>query len=174
MLTISLDGNFEAALQRQIDALSSGNLETAMAAAGRAAGVAAESVISPYPPPSGRPLDRFYQRTNAEGKTYLSKFKSRRQQGYVLSLAARGLIPRRRTGQLGRSITSDVRDVSADGVTVVVGTNLNYAPFVIDRYRMSAYHKGTWTPLQDDVERGLPIVIEAANRAFIIAIRKLL
>lgn len=173
MFDIELSGNWNATLQRQIDALSPNSLQTAMEAAGRAAGVAAESVVSPYPTQSGKPLEVFYTRTSiVDGRSFQSKFKSLKQQRYVLALAARGGIPSRRTGTLGRSITSDIQNASPIGVTVIVGTNVNYAPYVIDRYRQSRYHAGNWTPLQDDMERGQPQITAAANAAFIKSIRQ--
>jgi hypothetical protein len=175
MYSISISGNADAVLQKQINALSPANLQSALAAAGRAVGVAAEGSISPYPPPSGKPLPKYYTRVSkVTGQTYLSKFKSLKQQRFVLSLAARGLIPYRRTGLLGRSITSDIRDLSATGVSAVIGTNTTYAPYVIDRVKQSHYHKGNWTPLQDDIERNLPAITEAGNEAFVQAVRQLM
>lgn len=168
MFEIEIAGNADKALQAYIDALSPPALQDGLEAAGRAGGVAAESVVSPYPVASGKPLTVFYTRVSAvDGKTYQSKFKSLKQQRYVFSLLARGLIPTRRTGTLGRSITSDISDLSPEGVTIRTGTNVNYAPFVIDKYRQSRYHMGTWTPLQDDIERGQPVITQAANAAFI-------
>lgn len=174
MFNISIDRNIDAALQRQIDALSDANMQTALVAAGRAAGVAAESVVSPYPPPSGKPLPIYYTRTSiVTGKQFKSKFKSLAQQRYVLALAARGKIPYKRTGILGKSITSDISNLTSQSVTVSIGTNKGYAPFVIDKYRQSHYHMGNWTPLQTDIERGLPTISDAANRAFADTVRRL-
>lgn len=172
MFNITIGGDWNATLQRQIDVLSPSVLQSAMEAAGRAAGVTAESVVSPYPPQTGNALPLFYVRTSiVDGKQFMSKFKSLKQQRYVLALAARGGIPSRRTGTLGRSITSDIDSLTPVSVTVKIGTNVNYAPYVIDRYRQSHYHAGNWTPLQDDIDRGQAQISAAANSAFIGVIR---
>lgn len=167
MFEVDITGNADAAMQRYLDALSPPELQAGMEAAGRAAGVAAESVISPYPVASGKPLAVFYDRISiVDGRAFKSKFKSLKQQRYVLALAARGLIPTRRTGTLGRSITSDIENASPGGVTVKVGTNKGYAPYVIDKYSQSHYHKGTWWTLDDEIERGMPVITKAAQTAF--------
>src|SRR5687767_3645739 len=72
-----------------------------LAAAGKRMGVAAESVIPPYPPPSGKPRPKIYQRQRADGITYLSAFKNQAQQGAVFALINAGKVPFVRTGLLG-------------------------------------------------------------------------
>src|SRR5262245_35745915 len=76
--------------------------------AGRKVGVAAEGMVSPYPQASGNPLPLYYTREHVsgpdKGKPFQSKFKSQAQQKLVMALVAKGKVPYRRTGQLGRSI----------------------------------------------------------------------
>lgn len=165
MYEISIGNELDAAMSRVLISLSPAGQTQVMGAAGRAAGVSAEGFVSPYPLASGKPLAKWYTRTDKQGKTYQSKFKSLKQQRYVLALAARGAIPYRRTGTLGKSITSDVENATADGVTVRVGSNYKGAPYVIDRYRQSHYHTGTWATIQDDIEAHLPEISQAANQA---------
>lgn len=144
------------------------NIQDVLAAVGKTVGVAAESIVSDYPPVSGKPLEKFYSRTDAKGHTYKSKFKSLKQQRYVMALGARGGIPTRRTGSLGKSITSDITDLSDTGVTVVIGTNRPYAPYVIGTPEegQSHYHQGTWTPLNDDIANNIGKLQLVAQKEF--------
>ncbi len=67
-----------------------------------------------------------------------------------------------RTGQLGRSITSlqgahpnalgRVGELGGD-IVGIIGTNLEYAPYVIDKERQAYMHKGRWYTLQDVVTK---------------------
>lgn len=116
--------------------------------AGARAGVKAEQIAGGYPEPSGKPLAVFYQRVDANGKAYMSKFKSQKQQGKVFSLIKRGKIPYSRKGKLGASITSRAQ-LAGEGLLITVGTNLQYAPWVIGKAEQSHYHAGTWIPLLD-------------------------
>ena len=135
--------------------------------AGTKVGIAAEALASPYPPASGNPLPLFYTRQRKDGTTYLSKFKSVAQQKLVMALVAKGKVPYKRTGQLGRSILSKPR-IAGDGVVIVaIGSNLAYAPYVIDKVMQSHYHMGTWTPIQDDIERGLPQLAAVAVKSIV-------
>lgn len=137
-------------------------------------GVAAESVVSPYPPQSRKPLPDFYTRQRKDGTTYLSKFKSIKQQAKVILLGRDGRIPYRRTGTLGRSITSDAENVTPDGADVVIGMALQYARFVIGRPpEQSHYHQGNWTPLADDIEKHLGEIEQAGVNEFLRQWRKL-
>lgn len=133
--------------------------------AGRYAGTTAEGIVSEYPRATGKPLTKHYRRTRKDGTSYLSKFKSPRQQGYVFALAAKGKIPHRRTGQLGRSITSSA-DLSGNAVITRVGTNNRAAPHVIgdSPKPQSAYHRGNWTPLTSAIRRGLPTITRAFEK----------
>lgn len=129
--------------------------------AGERAAVKAESIISPYPPASGKPLERVYVRERVNRKTgqtetYLSKFASLRQQKKVMSLAAAGKIPYRRTGKLQQSMTARAKVVSVRRVEISVGSNRVYAPFVIGEPGIqSRYHAGNWTPLARDIDVNL-------------------
>src|SRR5690348_6442772 len=154
MADIQLTGDFATQFfDRMINGLSDDSLENILEVTGRAVGVAAEGVVSEYPEPSGKPLERFYDRVDSKGRAYKSKFKSIKQQRYVMALVNRGGVPYRRTGQLGKSITSDIRDLSPTSVTVVVGTNDTKAKYVIGTPEegQSHYHQGNWTPLQTDI-----------------------
>lgn len=120
--------------------------------AGKRVGLEGERVAAIYPPASGKPLPRVYVRQRKGGGTFVSKFKSDKQQGYFWWAFNNGEldVPYGRTGQLGRSITSEARLVG-DGVEVAVGTNLPYAPQVIGNRetQQAQYHWGTWTPLDE-------------------------
>lgn len=158
------------ALQLKLGSIA---MEQALMQAAKLGAAKAESVVSPYPPVSGKPLPNIYPRQvealkpytiNIEGskvkrepgQTYMSKFPSKKAQGgFFYYLGKRTIrIPYRRTGTLGRSITSKVRR-TADAVYIDVGTNVSYAPLVIGKERQAAYHRGNWTPLQDDIENNI-------------------
>lgn len=174
MTDIQLTGDFATQFfDRMINGLSDESLENILAVTGRAVGVAAESVVSEYPEASGKPLERFYDRVDSKGRAYKSKFKTLRQQKYVMALGARGGIPYRRTGQLGKSITSDIRDLSPTGVTVVVGTNDTKAKYVIGTPEegQNRYFFGVWTPLADDMRNNLTLLSAVAQAAFSKAVR---
>ena len=134
-------------------------------------GLAAEEVApggrrNPYPPQTHNPLPLFYERTNAKGETYRSKFKSLRQQRKVMALINEGAIPYRRTGTLGKSFTHSVPHVVGPGVVQVeVGTKLAYAPYVVDIDVQSHYHLGNWKTLQADLYGALNDLSIVAMRA---------
>src|SRR5258708_670145 len=86
------------------ETFSSAVADQVLLIAGQRVGVAAEALVSPYPPASGNPLPLYYPRQRKDGTTYTSKFKSMAQQRKVMALVAAGQVPYRRTGQLGRSI----------------------------------------------------------------------
>ncbi len=144
--------------------------------AGRKVGVAAEALVSPYPQASGNPLPLFYTRTHEsgpdKGKQYQSKFKSMAQQRLVMALIAKGKVPYRRTGQLGKSILSKPSLAGTGVVIVAIGSNLAYAPYVIDKVMQSHYHMGTWTPIQDDIQRGLPGLAAVAVKSIVADVNK--
>ncbi len=130
-----------------------------LGAAGKRMGVAAESVIPPYPKASGKARPKIYQRQRADGSTYLSAFKNAAQQGLVFALINAGKVPFVRTGLLGRSITSAISDLTGSSVTVRIGTADKKAPLVIgDDSQQAVYHKGTWWQL---------VKVMTANRATI-------
>lgn len=158
---------------KMIDGLSDTSLSYIMVFTGKAVGVAAESVVSEYPEASGKPLEKFYTRTNAKGQNYQSKFKSLKQQRFVMALVANGKVPYRRTGQLGRSITSNIANVTATSVDVVIGSNYPAAVNVIGTpdEGQSHYHQGTWTPLQDDLNNNAAKLSAVAQTAFGQAVR---
>ncbi len=149
-----------------LDALLGPKMPSVLYAVGAKVGVAAESVVSDYPPPSGKPLDEYYTRTSKDGKRrFKSKFKSAAQQGYVFHLLRAGKIPYRRTGLLGRSITSKVVEATATSVSVAIGTNDKKAKYVIGTPSegQSHYHQGTWTPLQVNIDTHTKVLADAAQ-----------
>lgn len=177
MLTFDTS-DIDRAVKQAQSILSDANMTTLFRAVGQAVGVAAESVVSEYPPASGKPLAVYYDRTSTAAKpyrpakgaplrtpgaTFRSKFKSARQQGKVFALKKEGKIPYRRTGTLGKSITSKVTEADAKGATVSVGSNIPYAPFVLDESEQSHYHQGVWTPIQQDIRDNLPTLQRAAD-----------
>ncbi len=141
-----------SALIRASKIFSTETRQKILAKAGKRMGAAAESFVPDYPPPSGKPLEKFYTRTEAFGrptKPYLSKFKSDKQAYYVLFvLGKNGKIPYKRSGLLGRSITSAISDLTGESVTVTIGTAIKGAPYVIgDDDAQSNYHKDHWWQL---------------------------
>lgn len=160
------------------DILSDANMTTLFRKVGQAVGVQAEALVSEYPPASGKPLEMFYDRTSTAakpyrpekgaplrtpGSTFRSKFKSARQQGKVFREIKQGKVSYRRTGTLGKSITSQVTEFDARGATVSVGSNIPYAPFVIDQEQQSHYHQGNWTPIQQDITNNIDTLQRAAD-----------
>lgn len=65
----------------------------------------------------------------------------------------------RRTGTLGRSISTDVKPVGGS-VTGIIGTPVEYAPYVIDEDRQAWMHRGRWWTLQSVVRKSLDRVVE--------------
>lgn len=159
MFNVQLKSNIQAGMRRYKQAFGSQALQAAMLDAGKYAGTIAEGVVSEYPKATRKPLPKIYTRTRKDGKTYKSKFASKKQQGYVFALGVKGKIPYRRSGELGRSITSSA-DISGTAVIVRVGTNKPYAPKVIgDSPRpQSAYHRGNWKPMTSSLQRGMPLI----------------
>lgn len=163
MFTIHTNNAIREGMRKYKQVFGRENLSAILLDAGKYAGVIAEGIVEEYPRATGKPLVKHYRRTRKDGTSYMSKFKSARQQGYVFALAAKGKIPYRRTGQLGRSITSSA-DLSGNAVITRVGTNNRAAPYVIGNSPrpQSAYHRGNWTPLTSSIRTGLPRI----NRAF--------
>lgn len=127
-----------------------------LAKAGKRMGVAAESFVPNYPIASGKPRPKIYLRTSAvDGSLFYSAFESQAQQGKVFSLINEGKVPYKRTGTLGRSITSGIDPSSLTGssVTVRIGTAIKYAPLVIgDDAQQDPYFKGIWWQLNKVME----------------------
>ena len=118
----------------------------------RKVGVVAEGRVSEYPVPPSKPLPKIYQRTRSkDGSTYLSKFKSMKQQVFVVKkMQEEGRYTR--TGTLGGSISSEAKRVKTFKFEVSVGTNIDYAPLVIgEREDQAMIHQDRWTPLSDDI-----------------------
>jgi hypothetical protein len=134
-----------------IDSTSAQN--EALLYAGRRAGVKMEEIAGNYPPASGKPLTEFYERVDSKGRAYRSKFKSLRQQRKVIMLGKKGMIPTRRTGRLGASMTSDAQIVSP-GIVMRVGTNEPSAKYVIgDPDTQNHYFNGVWNSLPTTIRQ---------------------
>lgn len=166
-------GEVNPLLNRMRTTLGSSAVNASLLVTGRKVGVAAEGVVQEdmYPPASGKPLPLHYTRRRKDGSTYKSKFKSLKQQRKVMSLVKNGKVPYRRTGTLGKSITSTAQ-LSGNGVTVTVGSKLKSAPYVIDAERQSHYHKGTWTPIQVALQKALPMLRVLAAKTLVKEIAK--
>ena len=98
-------------------------------------------------------------------------FVSDRQRRYFFAALREGRIqiPYRRTGTLGRSITTDV-DVSGDEIVGEIGTGLDYAPWAvgpdypgIDGQYQAHIHEGRWWQFDEVMADNLP----DAERLFI-------
>lgn len=175
MIDLQIDDQVSKALIKVGQLFGGAVLTPIMLKSGQVAGVAAESFVSPYPQASGKPLAKFYTRTRRDGSTYKSKFKSMKQQRFVMGLAAQGKIPYKRTGTLGRSITSEAQNATANSVDVVIGSNRKHAPFVIGQPPIqSHYHMGTWTPLETDITRNVSKIADAFGRAALTEINRYL
>ena len=80
------------------------------------------------------------------------QFVSEKQRRYVMLLVRQGKVPYRRTGTLGRTITSEVKSIGND-VVGTVGSSVPHAPWVIGHKTVGSagpqarYHKGTWKTL---------------------------
>lgn len=142
--------------------------------AGHVAGAKMEEFAREYPPPSGKPLELWYTRTDKDGRAYKSKFKTMRQQRKVFALIRAGAVPYRRSLLLGRSLTHEVTVING-GVRVEVGTNIPYARYVIgEPPDQSHYHQGHWTPLatliaqhQDEIARAFSYELLTAVKAYL-------
>lgn len=142
--------------------------------AGDRVGAAAEAAVKEdmYPPPSGKALPIFYTRTRKDGTTFQSKFKSDKQQRYVMMLVSKGLIPYKVTGKLGQSIAWVTALADSGVVLVRVGSNLPHSVYVLDADQQSYYFKGVWTPLQRSVEAAMPMLNKVAVDAIISQVNK--
>ena len=104
-------------------------------------------------------------------------FKTERQRRYFFWALHAGeiTVPYRRSGQLGRSLTTEVRPLGND-IVGLIGTNTVYAPWVISdraidgRGPQAQYHAGRWWTLQQVVRDNVGAVIDV----FRTEIRKLL
>lgn len=170
-------------LERIKDVLGETGMREALQVVGRKVGIKAESLIPPYTTASGKPLPERYQRVSLAqhkyrpapgqpfrypGQAFMSKFPSDDAQGGFFGRLSDGLIrlPYRRSGTLGKSIVSEVIELST-GVDIVIGSNLAYAPLVIDRDKQALYHRGTWWTLQDVIEGNADVLLETAERELI-------
>lgn len=146
----------KALLKKLSRALSKDKLDKIALRLGGLVGAAAEARAREYPKPARKKLEKIYTLDVAFGrkvKPYKSIFKSAKQAAFVILSLRDGklVVPRKRTGTLGKSITHSVKVVGTH-VGITVGTNLGYAEKVIGKPpAQSWYHQGTWTPLVDAV-----------------------
>jgi len=138
--------------------------EDILMAVGGAVGTKAEEIMREYPEAPNRPLDLVYERKDAKGKTYYSKFKDFKSQRGFFQALKKGLIviPYKRTGKLVQSLTH-VSKVIGNAVKVTVGSNMPYASKVIGAKRtggvsgwkdgmQTAYHEKTgWKSLPNEM-----------------------
>lgn len=148
-----------------------------MTVCGKRIGAAAMRYAAEYPEPSHKKLEKIYIRNTAFGrptKPYKSKFKSDKQAYYVIFvLGKEGKIPYKRTGTLGKSMTSAIAAVSSIGVVVEVGTNIPYAALVIgDEGEQSKYHQGTWLTLPQRLDANAEKLRRVAVSAYTTEIDK--
>lgn len=135
----------------------------------RAMGAEMEAAVPEYPEPSGLPRPLAY--TDRFGRP--SKWASDKQRRYVMALIRQGKVPYRRTGLLGKSITTETEiDAARLTVGVDIGTNAPHAPYVIDEKRQALYHKETWWTLQPVIRGAAPAVIRAGVARFVKAVRE--
>lgn len=173
MIRASLSGNTDALLKRVADVFGGAARDRVLLGAGKVMGAAAEQIAVVYPQQTHKPLPLYYTRKRRDGTTYKSKFKSAAQQGLVMSLAAQGRLPYRRTGFLGRSVTSRA-DAEGKVVIVSIGTNVNYAPYLLDEARQSHYHQGNWTTMHTNLVDNLDFLRRAAAAEVNTAVREML
>lgn len=134
----------------------------------RAMAATMEGSVPEYPEPSGLPRPLAY--TDDQGRP--SKWASAKQRRYVMWLVRSGKVPRRRTGLLGKSITTRVIvDVPRLEAGADIGTAVPHAPYVIDETRQALYHKETWWTLQPAMQAAAPEVFRAGVGAFVKAVR---
>lgn len=113
-----------------------------------------------------KPLQRWAFRIQAELATYPQPIPSglfmstatEKQKRAFFALLSSGLIPKNRTGELGRSWTTSVR---VEGLTIKaeVGTNLKYARFVQGE-DIQPFHSGRWETTDDVLDRNRNKIIE--------------
>lgn len=77
--------------------------------------------------------------------------------------------PYRRTGELGRSIYGEVRTLNS-GPVGVIGTNLKYAPYVIDQKNQAWMHKGRWWTIQGKIKQYRTEIDDFFRRGFLRAL----
>jgi hypothetical protein len=139
--------------------------------AGERVGEKVIELVGEYPRQSRKPLPVFYTRTRADGSTYRSKFKSRKQQGYVFGvLVKENRIPYRRTGNLGASFIQQTTR-TPDGLIIKVSATVPYASLVVgDDDEQSQYHAGTWSQLGEIITDNETLLIGQLEQDLITAI----
>lgn len=162
MFRTSIGGNTAQQFAKLKTVLSPAGIAPILQTAGRPAAAAAESAVSPYPTPRRKTIKQVY-----------GGFKSERQRRYVMMLVKEGRVPYKRTGQLGRSITTRV-DVEGFSVLIRIGTNYKAARYVIGKRSQARYHQGNWTPLEDDMRAALPKIAGVFDKSLNAGIRKAL
>ncbi len=172
MFNINFDlAALNSQLQARINVIHAPSL---MAYVGRRMAAKMEEVVPEYPPQSNAPRPKIYQRRRKDGTPYMSAFKSAKQQGKVFLLIKQNKVPTRRTGTLGRSITTGVQALP-DSVTVEIGTNIKYAPYVIgDNDEQSSYHALNWWQLNHVIAVYMPEINAEAQKALTTGVQRLI
>lgn len=145
MLTVEHNlAEIERALAKKAKVLEPASLTRIGIAAGKVTGLRLENTFREYPPEPSHELTKRYTRTGKDGKTYQSKFKSLKQQRYVLwLLKTKGRYTRK--GNLGRSLYS-VSVALNQGTISIQLRGIGYSQYVIGN-RQIEYHQTTGWPL---------------------------
>ena len=165
----------ERVLQQARDLFQPPESDEILLAVGGAVGTKAEEIMREYPDAPERPLDAVYERKDAKGKTYYSKFKDFKSQHGFFKALKKGLIaiPYKRTGKLVGSLTH-VSEVIGNAVKVTVGSNMPYASKVIGEKRtggvndwkpgmQTAYHEKTgWKSLPNEMSTQQSVLAQTA------------
>lgn len=137
-------------------------------------GVTAGSLVSPPPVARHIPLPVFYKRERKNGAgVFMSKFKSKEQQGYFFAVVLEGdNFPYTRGRGSSEQLTAQLGllpfTITRQGNSWIVeaGVNASYAPLVVgSEDEQSHYHKDVWTPLEDD------ILSDSARRLYLTTIQ---
>lgn len=112
-------------------------------------------------PADKRERPAIYRRQRKDGTHYMSKFKTAKQQGWFFASLATGTLelPYTRTGLLGASQTSDAY-FDGDNLTISVGTNVAYAPYVIGEEQSFYHARNGWVRLDELIESNANYYIE--------------
>ena len=121
--------------------------------------VTGQSLVSDPPVPTRAPLPERYERTAVDGSTYLSKFKTEKQQKFFFGVVVKkGFTPYKRGRGLSEQLTAQLGllpyriERNSQKYTIIWGVDASYAELVVgDESEQAEYHKGVWTPLVDDI-----------------------
>lgn len=109
-------------------------------------------MLNPAMRAGGEMLRRYMQVYGVPPRNQPYPFVSEKQRRYVMMLAAQGMLPYRRTGQLGRAWTVEMRGRGWD-TSAVVGNSTPYGPYVQSAQNQAQYHSGRWRTDQQVVDQ---------------------